>query len=83
VKADFKNEGQTLKQLFKEEFGGVKSQDQESEAVQFKLEGEEQKTTKNGESTTKTEAEKKLKRRKRKDSSLPNVTRPKQKVDLR
>ena len=65
VKTDFKNEGQTLKQLFKEEFGGGKSQDQESEAVQFKLEGEEQKTTKNGESTTKTEAEKTEKKKKK------------------
>ncbi|MGB1318595.1 MAG: AsmA-like C-terminal region-containing protein, partial [Flavobacteriales bacterium] len=38
LKDDFKKEGQTIKQLFKEEFGGAKEKQEESEEVQFRLE---------------------------------------------
>ena len=41
LKADFKKEGQTIKQLFKEEFGGAKKEEEESGEVQFRLEEEE------------------------------------------
>lgn len=38
LKEDFKQEGQTIKQLFKEEFGGAKSEKEETEEIQFRLE---------------------------------------------
>ncbi len=40
LKEDFKNEGQTIKQLFQEEFGGKKVTKEESDEVQFRLEEE-------------------------------------------
>jgi hypothetical protein len=47
LKADFKKEGQTIKQLFKEEFGGAKKEEEESGEVQFRLEEEEEEPTPN------------------------------------
>ena len=45
LKDDFKKEGQTIKQLFKEEFGGKESAPEEPAAVQFRLEEPETETT--------------------------------------
>lgn len=42
LKADFKKEGQTLKQLFKEEFGGGQKAETQTEAVNFELIPEEE-----------------------------------------
>ena len=44
LKDDFKKEGQTIKQLFKEEFSGGTSTDEEAEEIQFKLEEDESST---------------------------------------
>jgi uncharacterized protein involved in outer membrane biogenesis len=38
LKEDFKQEGQTIKQLFKEEFGGSKTEKEETQQVEFRLE---------------------------------------------
>jgi len=65
LKADFKTEGQTIKQLFKDEFGGGSKKNEESEAVQFKLEDEENTTVKDPKETPKTE-EKDPKKKKKK-----------------
>ncbi|MBP9150840.1 MAG: hypothetical protein KBF73_01015 [Flavobacteriales bacterium] len=59
LKADFKNEGQTIKQLFREEFKGGTERKDESESIQFKLEGEENSTAKDPKATNKTEKKKK------------------------
>lgn len=65
LKEDFKKEGQTIKQLFKEEFGGGGAKEQESEAIQFKLEEEEPISPKASDSTPKTEQEKPKKKKKK------------------
>jgi hypothetical protein len=44
LKEDFKKEGQIIKQLFKEEFGGGASQEEHSEEIHFKLEEDESST---------------------------------------
>ena len=41
LKDDFKKEGQTIKQLFKEEFGGGEKAEEEIEEIQFRLEEDE------------------------------------------
>ncbi|MCF8275621.1 MAG: AsmA-like C-terminal region-containing protein [Flavobacteriales bacterium] len=65
LKEDFKQEGQTLKQLFKEEFGGASSTKSEPEAVQFQLEEEPtQPATKGAPEKEKTEQTDKPKKKK-------------------
>ena len=64
LKEDFKKEGQTIKQLFKEEFGGGSAKEEEPEAIQFKLEEEESDSPKASDSTTETEKPKKKKKKK-------------------
>jgi hypothetical protein len=65
LKEDFKNEGQTIKQLFKEEFGGGNGTKAESEAIQFKLEDQENTTIKDPKATNKTEKEKSVTKKKK------------------
>lgn len=53
LKEDFKKEGQTIKQLFKDEFSSKKEKPEEQEALQFKLEEEETYPTKAQQDTKK------------------------------
>ena len=66
LKEDFKKEGQTIKQLFKEEFGGKKEKQEESEAIQFRLEGEEETQPIKAQPETNKKAEEKPKKKKKK-----------------
>ncbi len=68
LKDDFKKEGQTIKQLFKDEFSGSSSQEEETEEVQFRLEEDENTPIKdNNKSEEETvEPEKKKKKKKKK-----------------
>ncbi|MCF8465110.1 MAG: hypothetical protein K9G41_09720 [Flavobacteriales bacterium] len=62
LKEDFKTEGQTIKQLFKDEFGGGATKNEESEPVQFKLEGDDNSTIKGTKATEKEKTEPKKKK---------------------
>jgi len=63
IKDDFRKEGQTIKQLFREEFGGGEPAKGEEETVQFRLEDEE--TEPNEEAETKDGTEKPEKKKKK------------------
>jgi len=65
IKTDFRKEGQTIKQLFKEEFGGRKNKITEQETIQFRLEENEDSAAPEAknQSETKTEEPKKKKKR--------------------
>jgi hypothetical protein len=69
LKEDFKKEGQTIKQLFKEEFGGnKKSKEETEESVEFRLEDNgifEETDEKNTEQPDQNESEPKKKKKKK------------------
>jgi hypothetical protein len=62
LKEDFKKEGETIKQLFKEEFGGSEKESREDEPIQFRLEEERESTTEVPEATDAPKPEKEKKR---------------------
>lgn len=64
LKDDLKEEGKSLKQLFKEEFGGGSSQPKEVEAVQFRLEEEPSNQKTNSTSTNKSKTTEKPNKKK-------------------